>query len=227
MVKQRRGILQEGRFGWAGRSGMVLSEGVFWCRRAGGYNFYLGRQGWSAIDFEHPVGASGPAELSMRIKNVFSEPRDYWTAVKSVSRFGLESDDFAWLRVRMTDSGVGHAVPDQIRNLRAGFTLNGTVKLEWEYEPRIGTVRPSVFKIYLGFEDQEVQYEYPLETVAYREGRRNYTWESFSLWGAVQYKLAVRAETAQGVDDGCQRSIIARADAGSPGEPERLWMEQI
>jgi hypothetical protein len=206
---------------------MGLSDGYFWSRRLGGYNFYAGRQGLAAVDFDHPVAACGPAAEAITLRNIFQAECDHWLAVRTVSRFGLESTDQAWLRVRTDEVPDGKEVPDAIRNLRAGLAADGGVKLEWEYEPRLAMVRPSEFKVYVGSVDGPIDWSQPIGTVSYRENQRLYVWEDSEHTVSEQSKVAVRAEAIDGVDDGSTESIIARPDVRQPGVVEDAWIEMI
>lgn len=219
-------MLQEGRFGWCGRSGMALSDGYYWTRRNGGYNFYLGRQALSEIDFDHPMAVCEATVKELEIGGVFAAGQDYWVAVRAVSQFGLESAGYSWVRVRTDGLLAGKMAPDQVRNVRTCLTYNGMVRLEWDYEPRAGIVRPGTFNIYVTLAGVPFNYLSPVATVAYREGRRTYLWNSSDLGSPYPMKFVIRAVTADGIDDGSQRYITARGDIRYPGDAEDLGAEQ-
>jgi len=215
-------MLQEGRFGWCGRSGLALTDGVFWPRRAGGYNFYLSTQGRAGLNFNNPIAACGPSQVPISLIGLFAPSHDVWLAARTVSRFGLESDDYAWIRIRTDETGNGAAVPDPVTNLRAARTDWGTLKLLWEYQPRMGGVRPAEFRAYMGFTDDSIDYEFPLAQVRYREGLRSYAWNSDDFCCDYPIRIVVRAVTADGVDDGSKLTITTLTDLQSPGRAEDL-----
>jgi hypothetical protein len=234
MLNFRRGMLTDGDFGWSGRSGMMLADGYFWARRSGGYNFYLGVTGERGIDFEHPMAACGPDRDDLTFSGPFPADSDYWLAVKAVSGFGLESEGYAWIRVRTDDDGNGDARPAPVQNLRAGIGWNGRIILEWEYPLRPGWPVPSTFKIYGGVGSIGVDFSTPLQglggdvQVSCRPGRWQYVWDNLDdPIGTGPWKLAVRAETADGVDDGSQRYVVAMGDLVGPGSLEEFNVEQI
>ena len=226
MIAHRRNVLQEGRFGWCGRSGMALTQGAFWPRRSGGYNFYLGASGLVGVDFNHPIAACGPAATTVRLDDRFESSRDAWLAVRTISRFGLESEGFAWIRVRADEMGDGSVVPDPVINLRAGRTAWGTLKLQWEYQPRMGIVRPAAFEIYIGPGDGPIDYDHPLARAVYREGLRSYAWDSPDFLAAYPVRAVVRALTADGADDGSKLAVVTLTDLQYPGSAEDLAVEQ-
>lgn len=228
MLTHRRGMLQEGWFGWCGRNGMALTEGLFWARRSGGYNFYYSGEGLGQIDFSHPVAACRPGVYETQISGIFEANKDYWLAVKTISGFGLESEEYEWLRIRTDSNNDGKEVPQQVNNLRSGVVFEtGRVKLEWDYQPGAGRVRPAVFKIYILSGDGP-DYEYWLEgQVEYREGQLRYVWESNNLSSYYPYRMVVRAETADGVDDGNGRYVIAKAETIRPGSVESVDAEIV
>ncbi len=228
MMRYRRGILSEGRFGYAGKSGMVLTEGYFLVRRSGGYNFYLAKYAQSAFDFTTPIACCGPDRREIDIEGMFEPNRDHWIAIKSVGKFGLESEGYQFIRVR-TDSNLdGKPVPEYVQNLRFEIDRirgNGKVNIIWDYEPAVGSVRPAVFKVYM-VEGEAPNYSYyPIGEEEYVEGRRTYVHRSYLGWDLL-YRVAVRAETADGVDDGNERFIVARGNGDVPGDTDDLVVEQ-
>ncbi len=228
MIGYRRNPLQEGRFGWCGRGGMSLSEGTFWGRLLGGYNFYLGRDGLSQIDFDHPISCVGPSVDEISVGNVFSADSDQWIAVRSVGKFGLESEDYSWIRLRSDSSLNGSEVPDQVINLTSGTVYGtGKVQLIWEYEPRAGIVRPSVFRIYVLDGEPGNFSLWNEDDVPFREGCRKYIWDSSYLGSSYPYRMLVRAETSGGIDDGNMRYVIARGNRYAPGDMDGFDVAQV
>jgi len=226
MTTYRRGVLQEGRFGWAGRNGLALTEGWFWARRNGGYNLYLGRGSRGAVDFAHPVAASAADAREARLTGLFAADEDYWLAIKTVSRFGLESPDCAWLHLRTDSALAGRPVPDPVRNLRTRRTAAGGVQVMWEYEPRPDAVRPAAFTIYLAANDAPIDYARPAGQVAYRQSGRTYVWTLDVPAPSDPVRISVRARTADGTDDGSRRFVYARTDAAPPGAVTALDVKQ-
>jgi hypothetical protein len=204
---------------------MAMSEGEFWCRRGGGHNFYCSGQSRAEIEFDFPVAACGADASEISISGIFAKGKDYWLAVKNVSVYGLESDGYAWVRVRTDASLGGSEVPDQVQNLTAGIGYYGRVKLEWDYEPRLMAVRPAVFNVYVGDEESGVRFDFVEGQVSYRENQKHYVWDGTYLVYSYPYKIVVRAVTAAGVDCGCQRYILARADDVRPGAVEGATAE--
>ncbi len=228
MLGHKRGILQEGRFGWAGMNGMSLTEGIFWVRRLGGYNFYYSDVSVSEIDFSHPIAACGIDVHRVNVSGIFEANKDYWIAVKTISGFGWESEEYKYIRIRTDNNIDGKEVPQQIANLKADLVNgNGNVQLEWDYQPSVGRVRPVAFKIYtlLG---NAPNYEYWLiDSVEYREGQLHYVWKSTSLSSSNAHRLAVRAETAEGIDDGNGRYVIAKGNSILPGIVDSITAETV
>jgi len=227
MEGYRRGILQEGRFGWCGRSGMMLSEGYFWGRRMGGYNFYVGRGSLNAVDCEHPVGGCGSSGESAEVGGAFEANTDYWIAIRAVSGFGLESAGYEWIHVRTDGEGRGHLVPDSVLSLRGDCDRRRTPRIMWEYESRMSSVLPAMFDVYVALWDHPMPYGSPIAQVPYREGRRSYFWDATMVDGPVKVKVAVRARTAEGVDDGSEGIIVVRGNSGYPGEVDSFDVEQV
>lgn len=228
MLDYRRGVLTEGAFSWPGRCGMMLTDGWFWARRAGGYNVYAGcRTGVSGIDFDNPIAACGPDDRQLTLPELFDADNDYWLAVKAVSGFGLESEQYSWLRIRTDSQANGQPVPAQVEKLTAGLGWGGRIILKWEYQTRLGWLTPSKFKVYVAIGDDEVNWSSPVAQIEFRSTQKSYVWDSLTLGGSGSYKLAVRAETAAGVDDGSVRYIVARADSVVPGSVEEYQLEQV
>ncbi len=220
MLSHRRSVLTEGYFGWSGRSGMMLSDGCFWTRRGGGCNFYVGQNGVSGVDFANPVAACGPQRGLLDIGG-FSEA-EYWLAVTAVSSFGLESADYAYLRIRPDD-----AVPAAVDNLRWDVIANGKVKLYWDYTMGSVWVEPEKFEIFYANAEDDFDYDNPDAEVTFRATRREYWWNGASTAGTELEKFAVRAVTAGGVHDGSLRYVIARPDYALPGNSGSFTAEQL
>jgi len=227
MLTYRRGVLTEGWFSGPGRSGMMLSDGYFWARRDGGYNFYLSDNGVSGFDFRHPFAACGSARTEFTPGGQYEQERDYWLAVSTVSRFGLESSDYAWMRIR-TDSDVnGAQVPGQVDNLHQGLNWNGEVTLSWEYNPRPGWPAVSNFVVYWTCARDAIDYSDPADEIAFRPGQRLYTWDGPGFTNDDPLRLAVRAVSADGIHDGSLRYIIGRGDPDFPGTIAGQIVEQV
>ena len=216
MIGYRRGMLTDGWFGWAGRSGMMLSDGYFWARRDGGYNFYLGRFGPSDIDLAHPAAACGSRRSEFQVP-VALAAGDHFLAVTAISRFGRESAEHRWLRVRIDAEGGGVAVPAAVENLSWELSDGGRVMLRWEYPMRPGWPAPAEFRIYYAQADQPMAFDQPYACVPYRRSAWRYVWDGMGVAGHFAQRFAVRAATAAGVDDGSTRTIVAGSDDRPPG----------
>lgn len=221
-----RGMLTDGAFSGPGHSGMMLSEGYFWTRRLGGYDFYLGRNGVTGINFSNPVAVCGPDASPFVLGGLFDEAGDYWLAVRAVSTFGVFSTGYAWRRIRVDESGDGWGVPGEVENLRSRLGPTGRVVLEWDYSMDLGQPVPSTFNIYVAVGDAPINFSSPYASVDYRPSQRTYVWDSIDLAGTSAYRLVVRAESADGIEDNSQRGIIARADSTMPGSIEAYELEQ-
>lgn len=234
MLTYQRGMLREGCFGWPGRSGMMLSDGYFWARRAGGYNFYLGLTGTSGIDFANPIAACGSDRSDLTVGGVFQSDRDHWLGIKAVSGFGRESEGYSWIRLRTDSQLDGKAVPAPVENLRAKLGGAGRIALTWEYRMRPGWPVPSTFKIYGKTGAWPIDFSQPLQDaggdvqVPYRPSQWQYYWDNRTdTLGPGPWRLVVRAETADGTDDGSQRYIIAMTDYSLPGRIDGYKLEQL
>ncbi len=228
MPEYRRGILQEGRFGWTCRNGMSLTEGVFWARRNGGYNFYYSDVSVSETDFSHPIAACGNDIHQVSLSGIFEANKDYRIAVKTISGFGWESEEYKYIHVRTDENVDGREVPEPVSNLTSGIAdESGAIQLEWDYYPPVGRVRPAVFKIYQ-LRGDAPDYEYFFaDSVEYREAQLHYVWKAFHLSPYNVHRLVVRAETADGVDDGNGRYVIARGNGTSPGIVDSVVAETV
>lgn len=214
MATTRRGVLNEGRFGWGGRGGMALSEGWFITRREGGFNVYRSRYGVSGFDRSQPIAACGANRSSLTVA-VGATAGDSWLAVTRVSGFGLESDECAWIRVRANGATIA-AVPAAVMNLRPTYGRNGSVALCWEYESPWGWPEPSEFCIYVVGPTKAINYNVVRERVPYRRSQRLYLWRGGVITSTAM-RFAVRAVTAEGVHDGSTASLVALGDTSFPG----------
>ncbi len=224
MLSHKRGILQEGRFGWAGMNGMSLTEGIFWARRSGGYNFYFSDKSLSEIDFRWPMAACGSDVHRIELEGIFEANRDYWIAVKTISGFGWESDSYEYVHSYTDENVDGKEVPEPVSNLKAGIE-NGTgaIELQWDYEPAASRVRPTEFVIYMLSDDGNGNDDYvAVGSVEYSEGRVRYVWVGNNLSLFNVYRLIVRARTGEGIEDGNGRYVIARGNGISPGSVDSV-----
>lgn len=227
MLAFKRGMLTDGWFRWPGRSGMMLSDGYFWARRDGGYNVYVSELGVSGLDLGRPVAACGAGSDQLTLAGMFSADSEYWLAVTAVSRYGRESSDYTWIRVRTDGSVTGSAVPAEVENLRQGLGSHGELTLLWEYDVPAGWPAPSRFDVFWKYSAYAIDYGNPAAQIAYRAGRRSFLWDGPGFTNDAPLRLAVRAVTAGGVHDGSLRQIIGRADPDYPGTIEGHVVEQV
>jgi hypothetical protein len=204
---------------------MMLSDGYFWVRRNGGYNFYLGDHGVSSIDFSRPVAACGSVADELTLAGLFEAGEDCWIAITAVGKFGLESDAYAWQRIRTDEALNGHAVPAPVENLRGGLGDFGCLKITWDYRLRPGGPAPSKFLLYAGYVANPVDYLNPVDEVPFRPTRWRYEWSDVSYVDGGPYRAAVRAVTAEGVHDGSYRSVVVCPDSRHPGSIEQFTIE--
>jgi hypothetical protein len=215
MLETMRGILQQGRFGKSGRSGMSLSDGVFWTRRSGGYDIYLSKNGLTDILDGAPIFSCGQALNQTELSGHFLPSDDTWLAIRTVSRFGLESESVAWIQIRTDAEAVGHEVPEPVSNLRGSWHGMGNVRLDWDYSPRAGAVKPKEFHVFSGYGCEPINFTTPIAIVPHEIARRTFTCYT-ALRGTWYYRCAVRAVTEDGVSDLNQGWIIVRPNTTPP-----------
>jgi len=221
MGSHKRGVLQEGRFGFAGRTGQSLADGYFWTQRAGGYAFYLGVDSPAEVDFSHPAAVCGPAVDELQLPVFFQGDGDYHLVCKTVSRFGIESDASASLRIRTDQQNNGFAVPGSPHDLTAAALSGSRVMLRWRYEGSSGSAAVSYFKLFSDGGLGQVDYGVPLAQVDARPGERCYRWISWPLRQGQPYKFAVRAYSADDMSDDNARYVqVTLPTTGTAAAPQ-------
>ena len=201
MLEYLRGPLQEGRYKFPGHAGMSLTDGYFWAQRGGGYGFYLGRNSASNIDFEHPIALCGPVN-QLLLPAVFGASGQYYLACKTVSRFGLQSDDYALLNIYVDGQLDGYAAPGSPFDFYARALSGSRVLLAWRYEPAAGSAQLLQFKIFTDNGSGTIDYQTPIGQVLFRPAGKCYRWISDQLDDNKFYRFVVQAYSAEGICDG-------------------------
>lgn len=228
LLGYRRSILNEGRLGYGGKTGMVLTEGYFLTRLKGGYNFYLGQGSELSIDFKSPIGCCGPQRDMFQMQLQLLPQKDYWIAIKSVGRMGLESREYRAIRFRTDNTLNGRAIPPAVKNLRARVDPLGgrVINIMWDVELQPGDVRPKLFKIYSLLGSGPGYIYVPIGQVSYMEGKRRYVYRYLAGEDAF-YRVVVRAQTEDGFDDGNERFIVVRGGEDICSSVEEFDLKQL
>ena len=212
--------LSLGQFGDSRAQGLGLTCGQFWLRTRGGYNLYR----WTGS--RYPVDASGGivgaaqagAGSITNFPFVTHAPGTrYWYLTRAVGAGGVaEQNESQVVRAEFDTSGeLMGPEPNAPESLCARPTAGGCVELGWRYRPEGQEVEPFVFEVF-GDGGGAMDWQTPIDNVAYRRGRVDYSWKSTAFEHGALLRFAVRAKSAAGVSERNEKVVVVEADALGP-----------
>lgn len=108
------------------------------------------------------------------------------------------------------------ARPNRPTGLWVRPIAGGRFELRWGYAPRGEQAEPSEFRVFTDGGGGAVEYAAAVGQAAYRAGRRAYRFVTPAFAHGARVRWAVRAVTADGVDDGNTATVVGVADAIGP-----------
>lgn len=197
--------------------GMGLTGGDFWARPAGCQMLYRGNS-METIDFAKilavdEINASriGPPDYVTHEAST-----TYFYVVHRVNSYGSEEQSLAAaVKVVIDANGdLAAAEPNDIFLIKAEQVEGSKVKLIWFYSPLEQESKPVRFKIYYDSGTGHVDYQNAIAAITYA-GRKFYSYQTNMLQPG-RYLFVVRAEDADGMDDGSFAEVKVGVIADSP-----------
>lgn len=197
--------------------GTVLTSGWFWTRVNGCTALYRGFS-IEQIDFDNILVVSEPdAEQIISPSFVSHEAGSIcFYIVRRFNNCGSQERTLsAAAKVSIkSDGSLKEPQPNRIFAVRALQTDGNRLRLVWFYCPLEQKLPPECFKIYFDNKSGQINYENPLTAIEY-QGRKFYSYVSSEL-SSEEYLFAVRAESAEGIQDESRAQIRIQLDSQSP-----------
>jgi hypothetical protein len=208
--------------------GTVLTRGWFWMRRSGCSALYRGPT-IDQIDFTSPltVAEYDAGQISPPPYVAHGSNCTYFYAVRRFNTCGYQERTLAAVAKVAIDAGGNLAAP-QPNNIFAAAAeqVEGSkVLLTWFYCPLRQESKPVCFRIYHDAATGQIDYQNPLATISY-QGQKFYTYLTESLTGG-RYLFAVRAEDADGVQNGSMARLIIQLNPQIPEAMDILSAESV
>ena len=223
-----RDALFNGMTAEAFKLGTVLSLGWFWVRPDGCTALYRGCS-IEQIDFDNILTVTGPDADRINPPTCISHEPDtvYFYLVRRFNSIGHRENTVAAAAKVAIDSN-GNLKEPQPNKMYASWAIRtegNKVRIVWFYCPLEQKSPPVCFKIYYDSGSGQIDFENPLAEVEYR-GRRFYSYQSPEL-STGRYLFAVRAENADGFENGSQARLKIQIDSSNPEPIEILETRNV
>ena len=206
--------------------GTVLTQGWFWVRRRGCTAVYRGTS-LTQVDFSRILYVAEPAahELSLPAYLSHAPGSTHCYLVRRFNSCGHQEKTAAAATVLRVapDGQLAPHRPNAVLGLAVGQTDPACVRLIWFYCPLDQKAAPDRFNLYASDPNGQIDFEHPIGTVRYG-GRRFYCFDIPGLT-AGKHTFAVRAASANGIEDGSSASVVRRI-AVSPPQPAVILTAQ-
>jgi hypothetical protein len=183
--------------------GTVLTLGWFWPRVSGCTVLYRGL-GIEAIDFDNILAVDRIDASQITPPDYIGQEvgTAYFYVVHRVNSYGSEEQSLAAaVKVVINEDGdLAPAEPNDIFLVEARQVESGKAKLVWFYSPLEQESKAVCFKIYCDGGTGQVDYQNAIAVITY-VGRKFYSYQT-NMLQAGRYLFVIRAEDADGVDDG-------------------------
>ncbi len=208
--------------------GTVLTLGWFWPRVNGCAVLYCGLS-IDAVDFDNILAVDEVDALQIGPPDYVSHKADtaYLYVVHRANNCGSEEQSLAAaVKVVIDENGdLAPAEPNDIFLVKAGQMEGGKVKLIWFYSPLEQGSKPLCFKIYYDGGTGQINYRNAVAVITYA-GRKFYSYQTNTLQ-AGRYLFVVRAEDAEGVDDGSFAEVKVGISAEHPAAIDILSAQAV
>lgn len=224
----RRDALFAGITARAFRLGTVLTSGWFWMRVCGCAVLYRGGS-MEQIDFGNILEVAEADAVQIKPPNYIPHEAGstYFYVVRRFNGCGLQERTLsaaAKVSIKL-DGSLQEPLPNKIFATGARQTGGDKIRLDWFYCPLEQKSTPVCFRLYYDNASGQFDYENPLSTIEF-SGRKFYSYEISQL-AAGRYLFAVRAENADGLDDGSQAGLEIELVGQNPEPVEILETEVI
>ena len=208
--------------------GTVLALGWFWPRVNGCAVLYRGLS-VEVVDFDNILAAGeiGASQISPPSYIGHQASTTYFYVVHRVNNCGSEEQSLsAAVRVVIDEDGdLAPAEPNDIFLVKVRQVEGSKVKLVWFYSPLEQGSKPSCFKIYYDGRTGQVDYQNAVAVITY-VGRKFYSYQT-NMLQAGRYLFVVRAEDAEGVDDGSFAEVGVGITAECPAAIDILSAQAV
>jgi hypothetical protein len=189
--------------------GTALALGWFWMRRSGCSALYRGPT-IDQIDFTNAltVAEQDAGQISPPSYAAHGSNSTYFYAVRRFNNCGYQERTLAAVaKVAIdADGNLAAPVPNNIFAAAAEQVEGSKVLLTWFYCPLQQESEPVCFRIYHDATSGQIDYQNPLATISY-QGQKFYAYLTGPL-AVGRYLFAIRAEDAQGVQNGSLARLI-------------------
>ena len=213
----QREALFNGMTSVAFKLGTTLSLGWFWFRVTGCSALYRGPS-LEQVDFNdlltvaerHAHQVSPPGYIPHNSDSA------YTYVVRRFNERGYQEETLAAsARISLDSDGkLEEPQPNKISILKAELIEGGRTRLVWFYCPLDQESEPASFKVYYDSGTGQIDFDNELATIPY-EGLKFYHYKSAPLAGAT-YAFTVRAEDADGIEDGSSARLNIGLSAAQP-----------
>jgi hypothetical protein len=212
-------------FGWSPRgiaTATCATNGWFFPRVRGGV--HLRRAVGRTPTLDDPIvgaGAAGATVVREFPWIVHAVDTTYTYRLTAIGGGGVEEDgteSVADVSFGPEGAWVG-ARPNPVRNLRVRPRAGGRMELRWAYAEAGQDAPPAWFAVFTDDGSGVIDYGAPVATVPYQFGAREYRFVTDGYAHGTRLEWAVRAVTAEGVDDGGTETVTGWADSGGPAGP--------
>jgi hypothetical protein len=208
--------------------GTVLTLGWFWPRVNGCVVLYRGLS-IDAVDLDNILAVDEVDALQIGPPDYVSHKAGtaYLYVVHRANNCGGEEQSMAVaVKVVIDENGdLAPAEPNDIFLVKAGQMEGGKVKLIWFYSPLEQGSKPLCFKIYYDGGTGQINYQNAVAAITYA-GRKFYSYQTNTLQ-AGRYLFVVRAEDAEGVDDGSFAEVKVGISAEHPAAIDILSAQAV
>jgi len=205
--------------------GTALILGRFWVRVAGCSALYRGAS-IEQIDFETILTV---AEQNISPPDYLPHDNNstYCYVVRRYNHCGYQEQTLAAVAKLSLDAEgeLQEPQPNKISAARAEQVDAGKVRLTWFYCPLEQGSQPACFNIYYDNRTGQIDYENPLAEVSYK-GRKFYSYQSDQI-ETGRYLFAVRAENADGIENGSSARLAIELDDAGPDAINILQAETV
>jgi len=213
----QRETLLNGMTSVALKLGTTLSLGWFWFRVTGCSALYRGPS-LEQVDFNDllTVAERHARQVSPPGYVPHNSDSAYTYVVRRFNERGYQEETLAASARISLDSGgkLQEPKPNKISILKAELIEGGRARLVWFYCPIDQESEPASFKVYYNSGTGQIDFDNELATIPY-EGLKFYHYKSAPLGGA-KYVFTVRAEDADGTEDGSSNRLNVELNAAKP-----------
>jgi hypothetical protein len=200
-------------------NGVCATNGFSFSRIRGGYNLRRDEDALPNATFRI-VGAAGADTETIRTFPWVSHSAEtsYVYQLTAINGGGVENvSDATTARVDFDASGQWSGLrPNSVTDLRVGPVSDGRFRLQWIYTAEGQQAEPSEFRIYHDAGSGTVDFQTIVATVADHVGRYHHSYTSESFAHGTRLKFAVRAASAEGVEEDNANVVFGWADAVAP-----------